>query len=151
MNACSRRCGYTALEKRENIVNDPSRQSRWRLVMGAGSEQLCGGLTGGDADMDSCLGFLYDREYQGGRNVRGAGRGDTGGLGESVLSVPDWINAVHQLFPKKTIERMEKDALERYQLDEMVTNPQVLARAQPNVTLLKAVLRTKRSEEHTSE
>ena len=33
--------------------------------------------------------------------------------------------------------------MERYQLDEMVTNPEVLARAQPNPTLLKAVLRTK--------
>jgi Mg-chelatase subunit ChlD len=69
--------------------------------------------------------------------------GRKGGLGESALTVPDWINAVHELFPKKTIERLEKDALERYQLDEMVTNPDVLARAQPNVTLLKAVLRTK--------
>ncbi len=124
-------------------MNDPARQSRWRLVMGAGSEQLCGGLSGEEAQMDSCLGFLYDREYQSGRNVRGGDKGGAGGLGESVLSVPDWINAVHQLFPKKTIERLEKDALERYQLDEMVTNPDVLARAQPNITLLKAVLRTK--------
>ena len=57
--------------------------------------------------------------------------------------MPDWINHVHELFPKRTIERLEKDALERYQLDEMVTNADVLSRAQPNPTLLKAVLRTK--------
>jgi Mg-chelatase subunit ChlD len=93
--------------------------------------------------MDACLGFLYDREYQAGRNVRGSDKNAAGSLGASILSVPEWINAVHQLFPKKTIERLEKDALERYQLDEMVTNPDVLARAQPNLTLLKAVLRTK--------
>ena len=77
-------------------MNAASRQSRWRLVMGAGSEQLCGGLSGEESQMDSCLGFLYDREYQGGRNVRaGEKGGSAGGLGESVLSVPDWINAVH--------------------------------------------------------
>jgi Mg-chelatase subunit ChlD len=111
--------------------------------MGAGSEQLCGGLSGEDAQRDACLAFLYDREYGQGRNVRAQDKERRGGLGESALSVPDWINAVHDLFPKKTIERLEKDALERYQLDEMVTNPDVLARAQPNVTLLKAVLRTK--------
>jgi Mg-chelatase subunit ChlD len=59
------------------------------------------------------------------------------------LTVPDWINAIHELFPQKTIERLEKDALERYHLEEMVTNPDLLSRAQPSETLLKAVLRTK--------
>lgn len=118
------------------------RQSRWRLVMGAGSEQLCGGLSGEDQKRDECLGFLYDREYGGGRNVRG-GDDRKGGLGDSALTVPDWINQVNELFPKRTIERLERDALERYQLEEMVTNPEVLARAQPNQSLLKAVLRTK--------
>jgi Mg-chelatase subunit ChlD len=112
--------------------------------MGPGSEQLCGGLSGEDQVRDTCLGFLYDREYGSGRNVRGGDQGgQSGGLGESELTVPDWINQIHELFPKRTIERLEKDALERYQLDEMVTNPDVLARAQPNQTLLKAVLRTK--------
>ena len=122
-------------------MTDTNRQARWRLVMGAGSEQLCGGLGAEDQARDQCLSYLYDREYGGGRNVRG--QDQAGGLGESDLTVPDWINRIHELFPKRTIERLEKDALERYQLDEMVTNPEVLARAQPNATLLKAVLRTK--------
>jgi Mg-chelatase subunit ChlD len=125
-------------------MSDTGRQARWRLVMGAGSEQLCGGLGGEDLVRDECLAFLYDREYGAGRNVRGKDAGgQSGGLGESSLTVPDWINRVHELFPRRTVERLEKDALERYQLDEMVTNPEVLARAQPNQTLLKAVLRTK--------
>ena len=125
-------------------MTDSNRQARWRLVMGPGSEQLCGGLSGEDLVRDACLGYLYNREYGPGRNVRGGDRhGQAGGLGESALTVPDWINQIHELFPKRTIERLEKDALERYQLDEMVTNPAVLARAQPNQTLLKAVLRTK--------
>lgn len=118
------------------------RMSRWRLVMGPGAEQLCGGLSDDDARRDACLGYLYDREYGRGRNVRGAD-GRRGGLEDSNLTVPDWINQVHELFPKRTIERLEQDALERYQLDEMVTNAEVLARAKPNPTLLKAVLRTK--------
>ena len=46
-------------------------------------------------------------------------------------------------FPKRTIERLEKDALERYRLEEMVTNPDLLRKAQPSQTLLKAVLHTK--------
>jgi hypothetical protein len=57
--------------------------------------------------------------------------------------VPDWINAVHTLFPQKTIERIERDALERYGINEMVTNPDLLRRARPSMSLLKAVLQTK--------
>ena len=66
-----------------------------------------------------------------------------GGIGPSRLTVPEWINAVHELFPKKTIERLEKDALERYQLEELVTDADLLSRVEPSQTLLKAVLRTK--------
>ncbi|GAA4473139.1 VWA domain-containing protein [Novipirellula rosea] len=118
------------------------RQSRWRLVMGSGSEQLCGALSHQEQLQEECLGFLYDREGRG-KNVRGKDGNRSGSLDASSLTVPEWINQIHELFPKSTIERLEKDALERYQLDEMVTNPDVLARAQPNQTLLKAVLRTK--------
>ncbi len=123
--------------------HSPQRQARWRLVMGSGSEQLCGGLSREEQRQEDCLGFLYDRESGGGRNVRGKSGGRSGSLDASSLTVPEWINQIHELFPKRTIERLEKDALERYQIDEMVTNPEVLARAQPNQTLLKAVLRTK--------
>jgi Mg-chelatase subunit ChlD len=116
---------------------------RWRLVLGESAEQALGcPLSGSEQECDQALGYLYDREYSPGRNVRRSGE-RKGGLGESVMSVPDWINQVHRLFPKRTIERLEKDALERYQLQEMVTNPEVLQRAEPSQTLLKAILHTK--------
>jgi uncharacterized protein with von Willebrand factor type A (vWA) domain len=124
-------------------MSDRTRLVRWRLVLGAGAQGALGcELDGPEAAQDEALGYLYDREYGASRNVR---QGDqrTGGLGGSALSVPEWINKVHELFPKRTIERIEKDALERYKLDEMVTNPQVLQRAEPSTSLLKAVLHTK--------
>lgn len=128
--------------------------TRWRLLLGAEAEQALGcGLGGTDAAQDAALDFLYGREYGQGRNVRkmpGQGQGKPGAsddrrgsLDDSAMSVPDWLNAIHELFPKRTIERLEKDALERYGLNEMVTNPELLARAQPSPTLLKAVLQTK--------
>jgi hypothetical protein len=124
------------MNPRESLV-------RWRLVLGSDAEQGLGcGLEGVEARRDGALSYLYNREYKAGRNVRPAGD-RKGSLDASALTVPDWINAVHELFPKRTIERIEKDALERYQLQEMVTNPDLLARAQPSQTLLKAVLHTK--------
>jgi Mg-chelatase subunit ChlD len=119
-----------------------TRRLRWRLILGNPAEQALGGLSDEWADRDCAMGYLYDRESQG-RNVRQRQDDRRGSLDPSNLTVPDWINAVHELFPQKTIERLEKDALERYHLEEMVTNPDLLRRAQPSETLLKAVLRTK--------
>ncbi len=121
--------------------DERARALRWRLVLGQGVEDVLGGAGDGVWEQrDAALSFLYDREYGPGRNVRGSGRGT---LHESQPTVPDWINAVHELFPRRTIERIEKDALERYQLEEMVTNAELLGRVQPSQTLLKAVLRTR--------
>jgi Mg-chelatase subunit ChlD len=122
------------------------RAARWRLVLGLGVEDRFPDLPQEWEQRDVMLGYLYDREYGEGRNVRGSAGGDTerrGGLGESNLTVPDWINGIHELFPRRTIERLERDALDRYMLEEVVTRPEVLSRATPNPTLLKAVLRTK--------
>lgn len=124
-------------------MNDRKRLVRWRLVMGAGAEDALGcSLEGEAAAQDRALAYLYDREYGPARDVRRSDKRQ-GNLGDSALTVPEWINQIHELFPKRTIERVEKDALERYKLDEMVTNPKVLARAQPSLSLLKAVLHTK--------
>lgn len=117
--------------------------SRWRLMLGSSS---CGGFGGSgalgasDVSVDAALGWLYDRDA--GLKERDM-RERSGGLGDSQLSVPEWLDEVHRLFPKETIERLEKDAVERYEIHDVVTNPDVLKRIEPNETLLKAVLRTK--------
>jgi hypothetical protein len=41
------------------------------------------------------------------------------------------------------IERLEQDAVERYGIDEVVTNLEVLERIEPSESLLRAVLHTK--------
>ena len=116
---------------------------RWRLVLGASSDAALGGaagLSGDDLARDAALSWLYDREAElADRDI------DTraGSLGASVLAVPDWLGEVHRLFPRETIERLERDAVERYEIHEVVTNPEVLARVEPSETLLRAVLRTK--------
>lgn len=129
------------------MSKDRARLLRWRLVLGEGAEQALGCTPQGqEALQDQALAFLYDREYGASRHVRRGRRSDasrSGSLDASQLTVPDWINQIHELFPKSTIERLERDALERYELDEMVTNPEVLQRAQPSQSLLKAVLQTK--------
>lgn len=117
---------------------------RWRLLLGeAAQPSLQGALPnagGPGMAMDRALAWLYGRDD-------GAFGADTldrhGGSEASRLTVPEWINQIHELFPKETIERLERDAIERYGIDEVVTNPEVLERAEPNPALLAAVMRTK--------
>lgn len=113
---------------------------RWRLLLGEAGQAGLGACGQHGAAMDRALAWLYGRDD-------GQEGPDTldrhGGSGPSQLSVPDWINQIHELFPKETVERLERDAMERYGIDEVVTNLQVLERATPNPALLQAVLRTK--------
>jgi Mg-chelatase subunit ChlD len=119
------------------------RLTRWRLILGDAAQAACQGAgVGLDADalaMDAAMEWLYGRDPD--LAQRGVMR--RGGQGGSQLTTPGWINEIHRLFPKETIERLERDAIERFAIEDVVTNPEVLARAEPNETLLKAVLRTK--------
>ena len=114
---------------------------RWRLLLGKASESALDGRAGMSADDlagDAALSWLYERG-EGERDVRER----SGGMEDSALTVPDWISEVHRLFPKETIERMDRDAVEKYEIHEVVTNPEVLKRIEPNEVLLRAVLHTK--------
>ena len=108
---------------------DQRSAARWRLVLGRFSERRLGGA-GADRyeRMDRVLDYLYGREYAG-RGVRGE---RSGGSQASVLAVPDWLNDVRELFPRETVEIIERHALERYGMTELVTDaeaPQDASRA----------------------
>ncbi|GAA2459538.1 VWA domain-containing protein [Actinomadura vinacea] len=134
------------------MINPDPGLERWRLVLGSPAEPCTGGLDGDAAGRDRALGWLYGRDSD--LEERGVRRGGlkpsgdrsddrAGGSGPSELTTVDWLDDVHRLFPKETIERLERDAVERYEIHEVVTDPSVLERIEPNPTLLRAVLRTK--------
>jgi hypothetical protein len=114
---------------------------RWRLVLGRSSADALDAACGIDADdlaRDAALDWLYERDPAlAERDIRGAD------LSDSVLAVPRWINDVHRLFPKRTVERLERDAVEEFAIHEVVTNRDALARIEPSATLLRAVLLTR--------
>lgn len=116
----------------------PSALERWRLMLGEAAEGACGSLGEQTAAADAALDWLYGRDPErGARDERGAM------LGPSSLSTPDWINSIHTLFPQEVIERLERDAVERFGIDDVVTNIEVLQRIAPSESLLRAVLHTK--------
>ncbi|MFD4243474.1 VWA domain-containing protein [Streptomyces sp. NPDC058525] len=120
---------------------------RWRLILGAPAERHTGPLGAEGAARDAALDWLYGRDpEQARRGVRAgtnARESRAGGDGPSAVTAVDWLDDIHRLFPKETIERLERDAVELYEIHEIVTDPAVLERVEPDPTLLRAVLRTK--------
>lgn len=110
---------------------------RWRFVLGRFAEKnLNAPKMNGEAErLEKALDFLYGREYQG-RGMRGEG----GSLDPTQLAVPHWLAEVRELFPSETCETIEKHALERYGMTELVTDPKVLEKLTPNMDLLKTML-----------
>ena len=117
---------------------------RWRLVLGKYAERRlqpagagAGALGSSYGRMDRALDYLYGREYQG----RGLRKDPTpGSLDPSQLTLTTWLNEVRELFPNDTAEVIEKHALDRYGLTELVTDPKTLERLQPNQDLLRTLL-----------
>lgn len=108
--------------------------ARWRLVLGRyADERIPGALDRGQARIEEALEFLYAREYAG-RGMREAG------LGPSRLTIPAWLSEIRELFPQEAIATIEKHALDRYGLTELVTDPAILGRIEPNMDLLKLLL-----------
>ena len=116
--------------------------NRWRLALGSFSDEGLG--AGGEArafayrEIDELLDFLYGREYGEDRGVR-----REGSLDPSRIIVPEWIRKIRKMFPKEVVERLENDALDRYQLAEILTDKKVLESMQPNMNLLKNILALK--------
>lgn len=122
---------------------------RWRLVLGRYAEdRLPPPQDPHGSRYEAALDYLYGREYAG-RGGRGDdGPGDQGvptpgSLDPSAPSVVEWLGEVRELFPRETVETIERHALDRYGLTALVTDPEVLARIEPSEALLRTLLSLK--------
>lgn len=112
--------------------------NRWRLILGSFSNLE---IDNEYSEIDETLNFLYDREYtQNGRYSLDNFNNSNSSKEKSVLTVPKWISKVKKLFPKETVEIMQKQALEKYKLTEILTDENILKEIEPNIELLKNIL-----------
>ncbi len=116
--------------------------NRWRLVLGKYASGQISFSSGGlqYMDMENVLDYLYSREYGEEQEIR-KDRG--GGSDASRLTVPGWLRQIKKLFPKQTVEVLERHALEKYGMTELLTDPEVLQKLEPNKELLKTILELK--------
>jgi Mg-chelatase subunit ChlD len=123
-------------ESTEPTASTPAQ--RWRLILGKEAADLCPrGLSGDEAGIDAALEALYrgdDGAAAGGAAAR------RGGLGASAPNVARWLGDIRQYFPAGVVRVMQKDALERLNLQQMLLEPEMLAAAEPDVHLVATLL-----------
>ncbi|GED15305.1 VWA domain-containing protein [Aneurinibacillus migulanus] len=123
--------------KQENV-------NRWRLLLGKNAADPLTGIEGYEeasfayGEIDEILHYLYGREYGDERGYR-----RQGGQEGSSLTVPAWLSKIRTIFPKETVEILEKQALEKYNMTELLTDRTVLEKLEPNMHLLKSILQFK--------
>lgn len=116
-------------------MSDGKTLNRWRLILGKDADKEIQLQDEMLIRMDDTLEFLYGNEI--GDDVR------KGGSGDSNLNVPTWLNEIRELFPKETAEVLQRHALDRYQMTEILNNKEVLEQMKPSTNLLKIILNLK--------
>jgi Mg-chelatase subunit ChlD len=126
-------------------MSDPHTLARWRLVLGKVADQHGISCTGNaDAErIEQLVGYLFE---PGEGQSQGKGRGGrssadrSGGLGPSHLTVPEWVDAVNELFPQQSKEVMQKELVRRRGIAEIMEKPELLEKIEPNLELVKTLL-----------
>ncbi|MFM2058140.1 MAG: hypothetical protein RLY71_2525 [Pseudomonadota bacterium] len=118
------------------VLSDADRLRRWRLVLGREAEPSCGTLGGAAIEIDRTLAALYQPDGPDGLNNRSR----RGGRGGSAPSVARWLGDIRQYFPASVVQVLQRDALERLRLREMLLQPELLEAVQPDVHLVASLI-----------
>ncbi|WP_266168281.1 vWA domain-containing protein [Dyella subtropica] len=106
-----------------------TRAERWRLVLGSEAEQGCGALGGTLREMDAAMAALYEPEGEHGLKRRG-------GRGASSPNVARWLGDIRKYFPSSVVQVMQRDALDRLDMRQLLLEREMLEGIQPDVHMV---------------
>jgi hypothetical protein len=125
-----------------SVLSEHDRQSllRWRLALGGEMEKLdpemeLSGLMGPEleleldeaAGMDEALEYLYDPRPR-------------PGLGKGKAWVPRWLARVREFFEDDVVSMIQKDAIERKGLAQLLFEPETMEYLEPDVELVTTLM-----------
>ncbi len=119
---------------------------RWRLALGSEAEQVAGGCSlGGLGDaasqavgmdeerlesLDRAMGFVYGEDRK-------------GGSGASRPYIPTWLANLREFFGQEVVALVQKDAIERKNMQQLLFEPETLALLDRNVELVATLVSAK--------
>lgn len=101
---------------------------KWRLILGGDQNDGTGfPLIGDDVQIDKTLSALYDNDRK-------------GGLGPSSPNVSRWLGDIRTFFPNTVVQVMQKDALKRLDLTQMLFEKEMLENVEADVHLVATLM-----------
>ncbi len=101
---------------------------KWRLILGKGADPESEVMLEEEEEgMDQTLDSLYDDERK-------------GGLGQSSPSINRWLGDIRKYFPSTMVQIMQKDALDRLGMKEMLLEPEMLESVEADPELVGTLL-----------
>ncbi|MDX2106729.1 MAG: VWA domain-containing protein [Candidatus Melainabacteria bacterium] len=124
------------------MVDAEERLRRWRLILGSSQ---CDGigiqLSTDDARIDGALSALYDTRIEESKpNEDTKSQGLNAGLGSSAPKIARWLGDIRTYFPTSVVQVMQKDALERLNIQKMLLEPELLASVEADVHLVSTLI-----------
>ena len=107
------------------------------LIGGSDEDPLgpTGGLSVDDQRIDGALAAVYDSrgpdESSGKRSA---------GLGSSAPRVVGWLGDIRTYFPSSVVQVMQRDAIERLNLQQLLLEPELLDAVEPDVNLVATLI-----------
>ncbi|MEL6924633.1 MAG: VWA domain-containing protein [Bacteroidota bacterium] len=117
-----------------SVEQQEERIKKWRLILGSKAEPEEGDATSlskEEKGMDNVLEALYESERK-------------KGLGSTSPNVNRWLGDIRKYFPASVVQVMQKDALERLKLEQMLLEPELLQTIEANVSLVATILSLKK-------
>lgn len=110
--------------------NTQEQERRWRLILGQRPDQASAPeyWSTDDENMFQCLDVLYNEEKQ------------RGGLGRSSPKIAKWLGDIRQYFPSSVVQIIQKDALERLNLQQMLLEPELLENIEVDIHLVSTLI-----------
>jgi uncharacterized protein with von Willebrand factor type A (vWA) domain len=126
-------------------MSENERLRRWRLILGGESDGTGCRLGDRDIQMDAALSALYgggaDQPDDGARR---------GGLEASAPRVARWLGDIRQFFPTSVVRVMQKDAIERLNLKQLLLEPEMMESVEPDVHLAATLISLKSAMPETA-
>jgi len=109
-------------------MNNNELLRKWRLILGANeNDGTAAHLSNIDVQIDSTLNALYDAKKE-------------GGLGSSSPNVNRWLGDIRSFFPNTVVQIMQRDALQRLHLTQMLFEKEMLEAVEADVHLVATLL-----------